>query len=92
MREEDRKALREQWESVLEQKVEDGSDDPGDPYDPFSWLRQESWNESEGGMFHAKKKTQAAKLDIYGQPIGVIPRLTRVCPLYVYSSLRNLTR
>ena len=74
VKEEDCKALCNLWKSQLEEEEED---DETDAFDPFSWLRQDAWNEDMNGTFCAKK-SQTAKVNILGEPIGIIPRLTKV--------------
>ncbi|KAF8589963.1 hypothetical protein K439DRAFT_1628171 [Ramaria rubella] len=73
VKEEDRKALREQWETQMEEDDED-ENEVDEIFDPFSWLRHDAWNEAEDGTFLAKKKTP--KVNMLGEPIGITPLLT----------------
>ncbi|KAF8531170.1 hypothetical protein JB92DRAFT_3105602 [Gautieria morchelliformis] len=76
VKETDRVALREMWQSQMEDNEEDDGEEE-DMIDPFAWLRQDAWNMAEDGTFHAKKKSQTHKVNILGEPIGIIPRLTK---------------
>lgn len=74
--EEDRAVLREKWESTnggLDDVPDFGfgggwaNSDPMDTMDPFA------------DLYTLPGKTKAPKVDAYGEPVGVAPRLMKVC-------------
>jgi hypothetical protein len=82
VKEADRVALRELWQSQMEDNEDDEEEEDmrtdRDMLDPFAWLRQDAWTEAEDGTFHVKKKSQTHKVNILGEPIGIVPRLNKV--------------
>jgi hypothetical protein len=76
VKEADRVALRELWQSQMEDNEDDEEEE--DMLDPFARLRQDAWTEAEDGTFHVKKKSQTHKVNILGEPIGIVPRLNKV--------------
>ena len=88
--EEDRKALRELWQSQMGEIDDEEEDEEEETFDPFCWLRQDVWAEAEDRTMHIKKKRQTAKVNILGEPIGITLRLTMVCFFVHARMIRSL--
>ncbi|OBZ71962.1 Nuclear GTPase SLIP-GC [Grifola frondosa] len=72
----DREAMREKWESSMAEDVPDFMDDGWDSSDPYDdELLAALASYGGGGLFSMNKRQ--TKVDKYGEPVGVTPRLVK---------------
>ncbi|KAF5388296.1 hypothetical protein D9615_000347 [Tricholomella constricta] len=77
----DREALREKWESSgnLDRDYDDEDDRSDDGYssdgDPFAAILGGLGSNQEAEMYYMHKAKPTPKVDAYGQPVGISPRL-----------------
>ncbi|KII94798.1 hypothetical protein PLICRDRAFT_86263 [Plicaturopsis crispa FD-325 SS-3] len=86
----DREALREKWESSEQNDADDADDGFGAGWassDPFDIPDLAGFG---GGLYSMEKKPAPVKVDPYGEPVGVTPRLTKEFVKVIDSSVAQL--